>query len=275
MTHPISFGLRMRQAAQRPLISVHRGLWGPAPENSITAIENSRPYDIVEIDVHLSADEVPFLMHDPTLERMTGRVEACSALTFDAIEKLPLKTGAGGPEAMFSSQCIPSLQAALAAAGPGLYFDIDVKDPREIEAVANSIADSGFRHRCSLKIDTWQAEDIKSLIDLEARFGVTIIAKVVLPKTGITHIGDLASAGVAAAEIWFDDVEQIEAARQLAGTSFGLITYTLNPVHCCSLNDDLALSEPDRVWGALRRAGIDVVMTDQAAELARYLSSTS
>lgn len=41
---------------QRALISVHRGLWGPAPENSLTALNDAAALGIVEVDLQLTAD---------------------------------------------------------------------------------------------------------------------------------------------------------------------------------------------------------------------------
>ena len=57
----------------------HRGNSGPSPENTRLAIEQAIALgvDMVEVDVHLSRDGVPVLVHYPTLEQTTngnGRV---------------------------------------------------------------------------------------------------------------------------------------------------------------------------------------------------------
>lgn len=52
----------------------HRGAPGLAPENTSYALELAleEGADALEFDVHLSADGVPVLMHDPLLERTTA-----------------------------------------------------------------------------------------------------------------------------------------------------------------------------------------------------------
>jgi glycerophosphoryl diester phosphodiesterase len=69
--------------ADRPLIFAHRGGARLAPENTMAAIDNgmSLGADGFEIDVQLSADGVPVVIHDPTLDRTTDRTGPVGALT--------------------------------------------------------------------------------------------------------------------------------------------------------------------------------------------------
>lgn len=64
---------------RRPLIIGHRGASGEAPENTIAAFDLAIDLgaDGIEFDVRLSKDDVPVVIHDPTLWRTTsarGRV---------------------------------------------------------------------------------------------------------------------------------------------------------------------------------------------------------
>lgn len=55
------------------LIAAHRGARSTAPENTLSALKKSVGYcDFIEIDVQLSSDKVPIIMHDDTLERTTN-----------------------------------------------------------------------------------------------------------------------------------------------------------------------------------------------------------
>lgn len=58
-----------------PEIVAHRGDAEHFPENSLAAIESAWRGGLrfVELDVQLSRDGVPYVIHDPTLERTTGR----------------------------------------------------------------------------------------------------------------------------------------------------------------------------------------------------------
>ena len=62
-----------------PLVFGHRGAPAELPENTIAGFRRAleQGADGVELDVHLSADAVPVVIHDPALERTTagqGRV---------------------------------------------------------------------------------------------------------------------------------------------------------------------------------------------------------
>jgi glycerophosphoryl diester phosphodiesterase len=59
--------------SDRPLVFAHRGGATLAPENTATAIDNGLALgaDGVEIDVQLSSDGIPVVIHDHTLDRTT------------------------------------------------------------------------------------------------------------------------------------------------------------------------------------------------------------
>ena len=66
------------------MLSGHRSGGGIAPENTMMALRNcveSREYqlDIFEFDIHLTADGVPVLIHDGTLDRTSDAVEVFGA----------------------------------------------------------------------------------------------------------------------------------------------------------------------------------------------------
>lgn len=78
----------------------HRGLWtddGP-PENSLAAFAAARDAGVgVELDVHVTADGVPVVVHDPDLERVAGvRVEVRTS-RLDELREHPLHDGSHVP----------------------------------------------------------------------------------------------------------------------------------------------------------------------------------
>ena len=68
---------------QRPLVFAHRGGAALAPENTLAAFDRgvASGADGIELDVHLSADGVPVVHHDRTLERTTNAAGPISART--------------------------------------------------------------------------------------------------------------------------------------------------------------------------------------------------
>jgi glycerophosphoryl diester phosphodiesterase len=67
----------------RRLVFAHRGGARLAPENTMAAIDNGLALgaDGIEIDVQLSRDGIPVVIHDPTLDRTTDRTGRVGALT--------------------------------------------------------------------------------------------------------------------------------------------------------------------------------------------------
>lgn len=247
--------------AEQPLVIAHRGDWSAAPENSRAAIAAARAFDMVEIDLQLSADGVPMLMHDPTMARTTGRAETLGAHDAATLRTVPLLGGA---------ECIPDLEAAFAA-GQGLLFDLDVKEPAEIPRVAETLAAHPARLRAMLKRDVRAPRDIDALLAFEAQTGVTVIAKLLVQSDAdVALLRSMAAMGVAGAEIWFDTLARLDAA---AATGLPLTTYTLRDVHCLDLTDAAALQAPQAVWGTLCDCGLRGIMTDHPAALKAYLAT--
>ncbi len=68
----------------------HRGGAKLAPENTVPALDNGMTLgaDGLEIDVQLSADGIPVVIHDKTLERTTDRTGPVHALTADELARV-------------------------------------------------------------------------------------------------------------------------------------------------------------------------------------------
>jgi glycerophosphoryl diester phosphodiesterase len=271
MTPKQRFRKALGSHGRKAAISVHRGLWGPAPENSRAAIFGGSELGIVEFDIQLAADAVPVVMHDDTLDRMTGISGAVSETPAHLITSLRLREGDGGSDASLTNEKVPLLDEILHHAPKGAYFDFDAKNPGEIEQIAAYIAARQASGRGSVKIDTLDASDVGVLCELERRHGMVVMAKVVLSDAGIRHIVALRDAGVAAAEVYFDSLEQLAEACSVAGDDLAISTYTLDPFHCCGLSDSLALADPRHVWGQLVDVGVSVIMTDRPCDLARFM----
>jgi glycerophosphoryl diester phosphodiesterase len=73
-----------------PLWIAHRGAGKLAPENTLAAfrVGASHGYRAFECDVKLSADGVPFLLHDATLERTTTGRGPAGALAWSELARL-------------------------------------------------------------------------------------------------------------------------------------------------------------------------------------------
>ena len=80
MLHPLL------DPAQRPIVG-HRGNAAHAPENTMESFRQAiaAGAECIELDVHLSADGVAVVIHDPTLDRTTNATGEVAALPMKAI----------------------------------------------------------------------------------------------------------------------------------------------------------------------------------------------
>ncbi|MFI8526226.1 glycerophosphodiester phosphodiesterase family protein [Promicromonospora sukumoe] len=97
------------------LTAAHRAQWRSAPENSEPAILAAFKdgAEIVELDVQLTADGVPVLMHDTTVDRTTNGTGRVDSLTLEQIEGLRLREGLGGAQAALTDEGVPTLAEAM------------------------------------------------------------------------------------------------------------------------------------------------------------------
>ena len=104
------------QEKQHPLTPVaHRGLWNPAPENSLPAIQNCIDHNIylIELDMQLTKDGQIILMHDSTVDRTTNGSGEIEQLTLKEIKELSLKELNGGANAKNTEEQVPTLLEVL------------------------------------------------------------------------------------------------------------------------------------------------------------------
>ncbi len=120
--------------ASRPWVVAHRGYSARYPENTLCAFEAAidAGADVVELDVGLSADRVPFVLHDATLERTTNGRGPLHAHTATELEALDAGSWFA-PE--FAGERLPTLQAVLERIGAQVVLDIEFR-PFAFEAPA-------------------------------------------------------------------------------------------------------------------------------------------
>lgn len=123
-----------------PRVIGHRGAAARAPENTLAGIRKAHELGAawVELDVMLSRDGVPVLIHDETLGRTTnGRGRVCDR---DAAELGALDAGGWfAPE--FAREPVPTLRAAVALLLElGLGANVEIKPSAGHEAATGEVA---------------------------------------------------------------------------------------------------------------------------------------
>lgn len=121
-----------------PLVISHRTQNGTMPENTLVGVEAALEAraDGVELDVRLTADGIPVLLHDATLERTTGDPREVSALTFEE-----LRTGVRiqPVQRVLEPQVVPSLAEVLDLVAGRAIVVIEIKQADIHEQVAEVV----------------------------------------------------------------------------------------------------------------------------------------
>jgi len=105
----------------------HRGAGKLAPENTLAAFRlgAEHGYRMVECDVKLSADGVPFLLHDATLERTTNGQGTAGDLPWAELSRLD---AGGWHSRRFAGETLPSFEAISRwCQANGVLLNIEIK----------------------------------------------------------------------------------------------------------------------------------------------------
>lgn len=129
----------------------HRGYSDLAPENTLAAFDLAieRGFPHIELDVQLTSDRVPVVIHDPLLDRTTSGSGRLRDHTLAEVRAL--SAGAwfqprdGGP-AGFEAELVPTLAEVLDRYHGRTHLHIELKsDEQELaEIVAPMILDGGW-----------------------------------------------------------------------------------------------------------------------------------
>ena len=122
------------------LVDAHRGASAWFPENTLVALEAAvaSGADSVEFDVQLSADGVPMVMHDDTVDRTTdgsGRVSDLTAAELAALDAGSWKSPS------FAGERVPTLEACLSLLSGMVRINMELKaaEPRLAALAAKAI----------------------------------------------------------------------------------------------------------------------------------------
>ena len=123
---------------KRPWVIAHRGYSGQYPENTASAFEAAieAGADMIELDVCMTKDRVPVVIHDQTLERTTDGYGLVSEFTLPELKKLDAGSWSS-PE--FIGESIPTLEEVLLQTRGKISVNIEIK-PESYESVGPSDA---------------------------------------------------------------------------------------------------------------------------------------
>ncbi|MFB7798299.1 glycerophosphodiester phosphodiesterase [Isoptericola sp. NPDC056134] len=244
---------------QAPAVVAHRGASADAPQNTLAAIDLAGEVGaaMVEIDVHLSADGVPVVIHDGTVDATTDGTGEVRSRTRDELQGLDAGSWFG-PE--FAGQRIPTLAEVLdvVARHPGLGVLCEYKGRWSADDVAVTMRvldDPGMDGR--LIVQGFDPETVAALRDVAPQVPRSLLVE--HPREGLPALlaalhAAAVSPGVA---LIADDPDLVPTAHAAGLRVFGW-----------TANDEPA-------WRTLVDAGVDGIITDRPAALRDWLGSTA
>lgn len=215
-------------APRWPRVIGHRGAARHAPENTLASFRRAAELGAswVELDARLTADGVPIVFHDSTLERTTGQMGRVRERRWAEIAKLD----AGGWFApAFQGEAVPSLNEALALiASLRLGVNIEIKpDPGDEAETARAVMATTRQ----VWLDGAKAPMISSfsqaaLVAAQPLRGDWPLARLAR-KLDPAALDDAMALGCAALNLGATDLTQ-KAVATAKNAGFGVLVYTVN-----------------------------------------------
>lgn len=165
------------------LVYGHRGAAAEFPENTLAGFRRALELGIegVELDVHLSKDGVPVIIHDETVDRTTDGTGAVADLTVDELRNLDAGDG----------EYVPTLAEVLDLIGDRLHVDIEIKANDAGQAVLEEV--TGRDTRWVISSFDWDVLRYVRSVDKDAEIwvlamGATDDALAVVEELGATAL---------------------------------------------------------------------------------------
>ena len=240
----------------RPIVSAHRGGRVEAPENTLAAFRHAVQVGAqgAECDIQLSADDVPVVIHDETVDRTTNGTGEVHTITAGELSRLDARSvHADWPD----PAGVPTFAEVLAVAKGLDYFEVEVKAnaPERIATVVPKLIDEIDRAgaRDTVRFISFDPD----IVELCHRLAPDMMLSLITLKTTDMEIQralDLGCDGIAG------DVRTLSRGFVDAAHRAGLT------VTCWTVNEDADFDNM-LAWG------VDVITTDRPKHMLERLAA--
>lgn len=241
-----------------PRVLSHRGNMPGFAENTLGGFTAALAAgaDALESDVHVSADGVPVLFHDETLERLTGDPRRIAEVDSAELSGLDLGFGEG----------VPSLAEALRTL-PGARWNLDMKSKDSPQASARVITKYGAEDRVLLA--SFSGRNRRAVRRLLPRVNTSASALqfllvLVAAKLGLSVLVKRFSSDISALQI-------PERALGMDATTRRFVRV----VHACGLRLEYWVINDEAAMRRLIERGADGVVTDNVALARRVVDDAN
>lgn len=280
-------------------VTMHRGDWRHAPENSVDAIKGSIAMgaDIVELDVALTKDGEYVLLHDGALDRVSNGKGKSKDLTLAEIKRFRLKGTDGETVTDYE---ILTLREALAITKGKILVNLD-KFKRDPKGIAKYVRNLGMEKEVILK-EAYSPGELKKKMGDEWKYienGTFFFMPILWldkggkesAKAGLSakDTSQAAAKAIAAFDEWqrqkrvpgayelcipnersLEILNRLKDMQKDGGPRIWINTLWDNL--CAGHTDERGFKgDPDGSWGWALDQGATIIQTDRPAELIKYL----
>ncbi|WP_298040254.1 glycerophosphodiester phosphodiesterase family protein [uncultured Microbacterium sp.] len=242
--------ITLRQPGETGAIVAHRGNSSVAPENTMPAFVSATRAgaEYFEIDITMSADGVPVVMHDGTVDRTTDGTGSINAMTLEEIRQLD--AGSWFSPA-FAGTKVPTFEDVLTY-------------------VANGGADVVIEYK-----GDWSIEDTQLTVDMIEAAGVE--NKILAQSFSTTSVANFASVAPDLPVGWLTggiDAGIIATAEQIGADAINPSSATAEGValaHEHELGVFVWTQNSAGAWESLTAIGVDGIITDRPDALRGWM----
>ena len=261
-------------------VAAHRADWRNFPENSLEAIESAiqMGVDIVEIDVHRTADGELVVCHDRTINRTTNGKGKISELTLDYIRSCYLRAGHGA----VTRYKMPTLAEALDLCKGRVMINLD-KAINYYDQVMTMLVERNMTDQVVIK-SSKPAEEMKQFFSKHKQNMLYMPVVNYRAKSWERHKeifeGYLSTdlPFIAFEMCWDGSLEgEAKIFKRVTKSGKRLWINTLWGSICGGKEngyfDDAAVGHEDKIYGKILSYGTSMIQTDRPAMLIKYLES--
>lgn len=247
-----------RTPGEAAFIASHRGGGATAPENTLPAISAALAggFDYVEVDVALTADGHPVLMHDAKVDRTTNGTGRLASLTLAQVRALDAGSWF---DPQYAGTRVPTLDEFLdLLAESGGRAIIELKGAWDAAAVARSLGEVSARDLDRrVAIASFDARTL-ALSAAESEVVSRLLILKHLPQDAATAVQQAGARGIIVDRKAV--LARPEIVDELHEAGARVVVYTLNK---------------DAQWDAVTALGVDGIVTDDPHTLSEWQDATA
>ena len=257
-----------------PLVGVsNRGLRREYPENSLTGIIAAGKTGVgyVLTDVRKTADGVFILFADDTTERMLDcpEVKTVAETSFAELTEYKLKEYSGGAGAKGSEETVPTLEQALAAAKDNGFSLLLKTDVSLLSALCDYLAAKDKTGDTALLVNAKASEIAAALAGRENLPPVLGVKRGNVIFSVWSYLKQAKEGGLSGVQLQTTNRYGVNFHQTVLGRFKGNLRAVADPTdsRLCGARED-----SEKWWDDLIARGYSVIVTDEAALFADYLT---